>query len=366
MHLAYVVGTYPQPSETFIAREVAGLRARGHQVEIFSLFTPADGPADGVSYGWTSMPERVVRKLAEPAAVRALARRWGDEFVLRECGAVLAHFGSRPSTLALEAAGELPLFLSLHARDLYCEAERLEDKLRCAAVVVTCTHANVDFLRTHYPIYSAKIHLIYHGLPREWLETPAPGRPREQGEPLRLLAAGRLVEKKGFAVLLEACALLARRGLPFMLRIPGEGPQRHALSLAARRQGITRQFSLPGWANQQELVAAYAWADVFCCPSILAVDGDRDGLPNVLLEAQSTGLPAVGSRFSGIPEAISDGQTGSLVPPSDAAALAEALSRYRAPSLRATHGAAARAACLANFNGERWLEQLKRILLQAG
>ena len=151
MHLAYVLGTYPQPSETFIAREVAGLRARGHRVELFSLFAPAAGPAQGVGYGWANTPARVLRKLAEPAALRALARRWGEDFHRLGCEVVMAHFGSQPSTVALQAAGALPLVLSLHARDLYVEAEGLEEKVRRAAAVVTCTQANAAYLREHFP-----------------------------------------------------------------------------------------------------------------------------------------------------------------------------------------------------------------------
>jgi len=338
------------------------LRARGMRVEIFSLFAPAGVREAGISYGWASAPARMLRKLAEPSAMRALAQRWKREFAQRGCDAVLAHFGSRPSTVAMEAAGELPFFISLHARDLYCEAEFLEEKLCRAAAVVTCTRANVEFLCARYAPQSAKVHLVYHGLPQDWLETPAPARARTADAPLRMLAVGRLVEKKGFAILLAASALLAQRGLAFSLRILGDGPQRRALCASASRLGITPQLTLDGWANREELCTAYAWADVFCCPSILAVDGDRDGLPNVLLEAQSTGLPAVGSRLSGIPEAISDGHSGFLVPLGDAAALAEALSRYADPNLRAIHGAAARDACLAGFNGEQWVERLEQIL----
>lgn len=364
MHLAYIVGAYPQPSETFIAREVEGLRARGIALDIFSLFAPATGAAESVTYGWASAPARVLRKLAEPAARRALARRWEQEFARRGCDAVLAHFGSQPSSVALDAAGERPFFLSLHARDLYVEAERLEEKVRRATAVLTCTRANLEYLRARYEPQAAKFHLVYHGLPRVWLAAPAPARLRAAGDPLCVLAVGRLVEKKGFAVLLEAGALLAQRGVAFTLRIVGDGPQRQALQLTARHLGITPQLTLAGWATREELCATYAWADVCCCPSILAADGDRDGLPNVLVEAQSTGLPAVGSRFSGIPEAISDGQTGFLVPPGDAGALAEALARYTDPALRAAHGAAARTACLAYFDGGRWLVQLEALLHQ--
>ena len=170
------------------------------------------------------------------------------------------------------------------------------------------------------------------------------------------------MEKKGFAVLLAACALLRQRALPFTLCILGDGPWRRRLAASACRLGIAPQTTLAGWADAAQVRAAYASADVFCCPAILAADGDRDGLPNVLVEAQSTGLPAVGSAFSGILEAIDDGHTGFLVPPGDAAALAAALSRYTDPTLRAAHGAAARALCLARFNGEHWLDVLERVI----
>jgi len=365
MHLAYILGTYPQPSETFIAREVEGLRARGHRVELFSLFAPADGPAGGVTYGWARVPERVRRKLHEASAIEALARQWGQEFVRRGCGAVVAHFGSLPSTVALQAAGTLPFFLSLHARDIYVEAERLEEKLERALAVVTCTQANVDYLHTQYPQHADRIHLIYHGLPHEWLAMPAPERPRDLGEPLRILAVGRLVEKKGFLTLLQACALLRRRDIPFIVRILGDGPQRRQLLDTARRLGVASQLHLAGWARREQVVEAYAWADVFCCPSVLAPDGDRDGLPNVLVEAQSTALPTVGSRLSGIPEAITDGRNGALTPPGEAEALADALARYTDPALRAQHGQAAYADCRERFDSERWLTRLEEIVARA-
>lgn len=361
MHLAYIIGTYPQPSETFIAREVEGLRARGHMVELFSLFAPSER-ADGVTYGWATRSARAMRKLAGGAAVRTLGQRWASEFAQRGCEGVVAHFGSLPSTVALEAAGDLPLIISLHARDLYVEAERLDEKIARAAAVVTCTQDNQHFLHTQFPQHAANIHLIYHGLPKAWLERPAPERKQTPGTSFRILAAGRLVEKKGFRTLLEAGALLKRGGVPVMVVILGDGPLYEELAEFSNHSALAGKVALSGWIEQQDIHIAYDFADVFCCPSIIAADGDRDGLPNVLVEAMSTGLPAVGSRLSGIPEAITDGETGFLVPPGDAAALAMALIRYTDPALRARHGAAARFDCLARFDGEVWLSKLERVL----
>ena len=359
MQLAYILGAYPQPSETFIAHEVEGLRARGHRVELFSLFTPSAGPVDGVTYGWASAPARALRRVAGEAARRALAARWQREFHARGIEAIVAHFGSLPSTVALDAVGELPFYLSLHARDIYVEAERLDEKLRRATATFTCTHANAQFLREKYPACVERLHLIYHGLPAAWLHAPPPARPREPDEPLRLLASGRLVEKKGFSGLLAACARLR---IPFILRILGDGPLRSALAAQGKRLGLSGMVEWPGWATPAQVRAAYAWADLFCCPSLPGDDGDRDGLPNVLVEAMSTGLPAVGSAFSGIPEAIDDEVSGLLVPPGDVAALAAALTRCADPRLRQRLGEMAAARIRTSFSSESWLDRLEEII----
>lgn len=360
MRLAYVVGTYPQPSETFIAREIAGLRARGHAVDLFSLYAPETGPADGVTYGYPNSAARLLRKVT---GLSPLARRWRRAFAAGGYAALVAHFGSQPSTVALEAAGDLPLVLSLHARDLYVEAECLAEKIAHATVVVTCTRANVDYLRDRFPAHAGKIHLVYHGLPASWLDSPVPERRRDANEPLRVLAVGRLVEKKGFDGLLRALPQLNELGYRFTVRLIGDGPLRAPLAEVIREWwGASGTVTLAGWTDEAGVRAAYAWADVFCCPSIITADGDRDGLPNVLVEAMATGLPAIGSAISGIPEAIEDGVTGLLVPPNDAQALRLALARLTDPALRAVLGAAATARVRDRFNGERWLDVLEKLL----
>lgn len=365
MRLAYILGTYPQPSETFIAREIAGMQARGHAVDIFSLYAPSHGPVADVHYGWATAHARLHQRVAPAHASVQLARRWQRLLAAGGYDLVVAHFGSRPSSIALQAAGDLPLVISLHARDIYVEAECLEEKLTRAWAVATCTQANVDYLREQFPSCAEKIHLIYHGLPRPWLEASILDRPRSEGEALRILAVGRLVAKKGFAVLLDACARLHREGHRFHLRIVGDGPLSDALQQQCERLGLRETVALVGWAGDDGVREAYHWADLLCCPSVIANDGDRDGLPNVLVEAMATGLPVIGSRLSGIPEAVEDGRSGLLVPAGDADALAQAIIRLRDPAQRTVMGTNAAHLVHRRFDGERWLDAFSALLADA-
>lgn len=362
MRLAYIIGTFPQPSETFIAREVEGLRSRGHQVHLFSLFVPPSGAVEGVNYGWTSLPNRLNRRLFPEYALGSLAARWRSEFAEIQCNAVLAHFGSLPSTVALEAAGELPIFFSLHARDIYVEAEMLAEKIAHSRAVITCTQSNVDYLQSQFSLYAEKIHLIYHGIQQRWLDQPVPKRNRKAEEPLRLLAVGRMVEKKGFRYLLDACALLQTESFPFSLTIVGDGELHGELQKQRNRLGLQEKVTLKPWMSEELLRAEYARADLFCCPSVIAADGDRDGLPNTLVEAMACGLPVVGSRLSGIPEGVEDGVNGFLTSPENAHALADAILKFGEAGLIEQMGMNAQAKVKVKFYAEKWLEMLERLL----
>ncbi len=364
MHIAYILGAYPQPSETFIQREIEGMRSRRHQLDIFSIFPPETGPIEGITYGWTTGWQKLQLQLRRAATISELARAWRKEFKTRGINVIMAHFGSLPSTVALEAAEDLPYVLSLHARDIYVEAEFLKDKIDHAAAAVTCTRANVDYLRKQFPWANERIQLLYHGLPASWLSAEIPDRTRDGG-PLRLLAVGRLVPKKGFDTLLHACAELRKREVNFLLRIIGDGPQQGALEGLQHKLRLDDVVRFTGWSSQGEVRKAYAWADLFCCPSVQAPDGDRDGLPNVVVEAMSTGLPAIGTILSGIPEAVVNETTGLLTLPGDAIAFADAVVRCQDEPFRAQLATAAAAHARATFDGERSLDTLEGLLKMA-
>lgn len=361
MRLAYFLGCYPQASETFIAREIAALRERGHEVDIFSLFAPDGNTTSGVEYGWDSPWARLQHRLFPLREERKLACEWKKHLAVGNYQLVVAHFASLPSTIALRTALRLPMVISMHARDIYVEAQEMPEKMLHAAAVICCTKAAEQHLRGKFPQQADKISTIYHGLPSKWLQE----MPREHvfmsNEPLRLLAVGRMVEKKGYAVLLQA---IKRCDFPITLQLIGDGPLRRSLQTLRDNLNLTNTVDMPGWLNEKELLTEYKKADLFCCPSIIAADGDRDGLPNVLVEAMSCGLPAVASNISGIPEVIEHEVNGLLLPPGNIDALAAAISRGKNYPLMHRFRDKAAEKVRRDFAGEIWLNKLEHLFQQ--
>ena len=258
-----------------------------------------------------------------------------------------AHFAHGTTTITWHAAriAGLPFSFTGHARDIYAEHLNpkgwLRRKLLAARFVVTCTEANVRHLETIAP--EAEIHLVYHGLNadfsrllREAEGPPVAGNGRVASEPsatngdLRVLAVGRHVAKKGFDVLVDACAVLRRRGVPFEAAIVGQH-DKHSAAIEGRiaHHQLEDLVALPGPMGQQELLHEYRRASALCMPSRLLPD-DRDGIPNVLVEAMAAGTPVIASAVSGIPELVEHEVNGLLVAPEDPEALADTLLRLHA------------------------------------
>jgi glycosyltransferase involved in cell wall biosynthesis len=258
-----------------------------------------------------------------------------------------AHFAHGTTTIAWHAAriAGVPFSFTGHARDIYAEHLNpkgwLRRKLLAARFVVTCTEANVRHLRAIAP--EADIHLVYHGLNADFarmLREPADAA-AHTGH-FRVLAVGRHVAKKGFDVLVDACAVLRRRGVPFEAAIVGQ-TDKHSAAIEVRiaQHGLEQHVALPGPMGQDELLREYRRASALCVPSRLLPD-DRDGIPNVLVEAMAAGTPVIASAVSGIPELVEHEVNGLLVAPEDPEALADTLIRlHDDPELRrvlADHG----------------------------
>lgn len=312
-----------------------------------------------------SWPRKVyLKEFLQAAVIADRLRRDGD---VRHLHAHFCHGATTVTWLASMMTG-LSFSFTAHAKDIYCESLNpsglLRRKMRAARFVVTCTDANREHLLNVEP--RANVHCVYHGLNAEFaellFESNGAARPSVTGEGrrLRALGVGRLVEKKGFDVMVEACGILRARAVPFEAVIVGEHGEHEAeIRRRISALGLADSVRLAGPMEQSKLFEEYRSAGVFCLPCRVLDNGDRDGIPNVLMEAMACGLPVVTTPVSGIPEIIRDGVNGRLVPPDDPAALADALlgidaDRQFAQSLSNE----ARATVRERFDGERFAVQL--------
>lgn len=379
--VAVVVKGWPRLSETFIAQEVLGLERKGLRQLVVSLRRPTDTAVHAlnrqVAAAVLYLPEylheepgRVLRAVLEAVAMRGFLpalgvwladlardptrnriRRFGQACVLAaerpaDVAWLHSHFLHTPASVTRYAAllAGLPWSFSAHAKDIWTSPDwELRGKLASARWGVTCTATGLDRLAALAP-EPGRVELLYHGLDfARFPEPPAARPPRDGGDPadpVRLLSVGRAVEKKGFDLVLEALARLPADRHWRWTHIGG-GERLAALKAQATALGLGDRVEWRGAQAQDAVIAAYAGADLFVLPCRQAKDGDRDGLPNVLMEAQALALPCLATRMAAVPELIEDGVTGTLVPPDDAAALAAALERLIGdPALRARLGAA--------------------------
>ena len=241
-----------------------------------------------------------------------------------------AHFAHGTTTVTWHAAtiAGLPFSFTGHARDIYAPELNpkgwLRRKLLAARFAVTCTQANVEHLKRIAP--EAQVHLVYHGLNTDFarlLKEPQPAA--APNGTLRVLGVGRLVAKKGFDVFVDACAELRRRDVPFEALIVGQD-DKHGDVVRERIAAHGLDIALPGPMGQEELLREYRRAGALAMPCRV-LENDRDGIPNVLVEAMAAGAPVVATGVSGIPELVEDEVNGLLVEPDDPAALADALIR---------------------------------------
>jgi glycosyltransferase involved in cell wall biosynthesis len=222
----------------------------------------------------------------------------------------------------------VPYSITAHARDLYqIPAGSLRTRARDATAVVTCCAANVDYLRSVLPApLHPRLRLIHHGVE---LDRFVPAPRTEAGAPVEIVSVGRLVEKKGFPDLLSACATLrnapAATRVPFRLRIYGDGPMRAELTALRDRLGLRDEVDLVGERNGEEVLRAYQRADIFALTPCVTADGDRDGIPNVIVEAMACGLPVVTTDAGGVAEVVQHGVNGLVATPRDVGTLARHL-----------------------------------------
>lgn len=404
--IVIVLKGYPRLSETFIAQELLGLERAGHELYLVSMRHPTDkkrhpvhdeikAPVRYLPEYLHDEPRRVIRawwKARRFAHYKRLRRafladlkrdftrnrwrRFGQALVLAaefpgDADWLHAHFIHTPGSVTLYASLILDIgwSCSAHAKDIWTSPDwDLSAKLGQARWVVTCTKAGFDRLQSLSPDPS-RVHLSYHGLDLSRFAHFDGARPARDGtdaeNPVLLLSVGRAVEKKGYDILLDALALLPKT-LAWRFVHIGGGETLNALKTKAEALGLSQRIGWLGARAQEEVLAQYRQSDLFVLPCRIARDGDRDGLPNVLVEAASQGLACISTTVSGVPELLSDGVDGLLVAPEDPRALSAALARAIGdPQLRRRLGAAAETRVRQSFDHQSSIRELTRLFRAA-
>jgi glycosyltransferase involved in cell wall biosynthesis len=358
--VVYIVSLFPCWSETFIVREILELQRRGVDVHIVSLKPPSEAlvqsdaqallprviyPPRAAELVWRSLraalssPATTLREWAvlarslgtRPVALAKSLVVWTRAMAvmprLRELAPqhLHAHWATYPSTAAmwLSARMGVPFSFTAHAHDIFLEDHQLADKLRHAAFGVTISDFNRRYLAERVsPLALQRMRIVHCGVvPAQYGFKPLD---RQRG---LVLSVGRLDAIKGFDQLIQACAILQSRGLPFECRIIGEGPLRAALEQQIAALGLAQRVRLLGACQQEQVREQLYAASVFTLASVVTPRGDRDGIPVALMEAMACGTPVVSTRVSGIPELIEHGVSGLLAAPADAQDLADCIAR---------------------------------------
>lgn len=351
--VGYVLKRYPRYSETFVVNEILALEQTGLPISIFSLRPPEDGHfQDAISRVRAPVAYHVASGLRGDDFWRALgdAGAWIDDVEdrlraargmdvrhvyqalriacdVRRLGLthLHSHFATEATDVARMAAwfASVPYSFTAHAKDIFhdsVDVAALVTKMRGAAAVVTVSDYNARFLCSLPGAPTTRVVRVYNGLPLEEFAFHEPA-----ARPRRIVSVGRLVEKKGFSVLIEACAQLRAAGVEHRCEIIGGGELEDALRAQIRAGDLQDTIELVGPLPRRAVIERVQNASVLAAPCVTGADGNRDGLPTVVLEAMALGTPCVATNVTGLPEIVRDGQTGLLVPEGSAEPFARAL-----------------------------------------
>ncbi|HET9589626.1 MAG TPA: glycosyltransferase family 4 protein, partial [Anaerolineales bacterium] len=366
--IGYLLRSYPRLSQTFVLNEILALEKIGVSIQIFALTNPhekvvqmqVDQVQSPVHYlDGDVQPRPLMELLKEHMQVAKLhfkgylrsllyiaANRSIDEgytassrwecflqavqltylLVLQERNTgkridhLHAHFAHDPALIAclVHFMAGIPFSFTAHARDLYQVPEKvLTDRVREARAVITCCGSNLEYLNRIAPSQRSKFSLVYHGVNLKDFQPPVRAEPDSVSKRPLILSIGRLVEKKGFQGLLGALLIVKEKGEDFQCAIYGDGPLCEQLREWIEEHDMTDEILLMGARTQQELISVYQNATLFVLIPVQTDDGDRDGIPNVLVEAMAVGLPVITTTVSGIPELVEHNQNGLLYQPHD-------------------------------------------------
>lgn len=391
--LAYLFERFPSFTQTFCYREIVALDALGVTPAIFAVRRPGDEPAQDWDLAITRETEylpaddqlvrevdRALRKGKLPTtAVREISA-WGrkTDFLRLYQAAYLgprlealgvrhlhAHFAGLAARTAwwIERLFGISFSFTAHANDIFAPKPleiSLGKLIQSARAVVTVSDFGVHFLREKFPGEACKIYRVYNGIDLNRFRRADPGMP-----PAAIISVGRLIEKKGFTDLVEACQLLRAQGIAFRCEIIGEGPLEAELRAQIDRCGLADVVTLPGPLPQHKVIERLAHSTVFALPCVTEAGGGMDNLPTVLMEAMAAGLPVVSTALGGVPEMVVNGVTGFLVPERAPSALADALARVMGDRVVAhSLGEAGRQRAIDYFSIEKNVQLLRGLFQQ--
>ena len=402
--IGFILKGYPRLSETFIVNEIVRLEQLGYRLHIFAMRHPGEAKVHDsvrrvratVTYIpdyfwrfffsfisanvrlWWNRPGiywqafcfafwRSVRQRSSSTIKRFAQAAYLVQKSLpgTEVAHFHAHFSHGPTTVAYFAGWltGMRYSFSAHAKDIYLqEHDFLREKIRRAQFVVTCTEFNRDYL-ARVGGKEAPVFCVYHGNDLQLFKSEQT-KPSNQ-QPV-ILSAGRFVPKKGFPALVQALQQVRQAGWHFHCYIIGGGPMKNELEKLVFAAGLRDCVTLLQQMSQTELLSYYRQADIFALACEVQNDGDRDGIPNVLVEAMAMGIPVVSTAISGIPELVENGVSGLLVPEKNPLALAEAIKTLLLHPEMARHlGAAGRAKVERDFDAQRNVEKIGELLRQA-
>lgn len=399
MKVVYILGEFPSDTEYFIQNEIFGMEDRGVQICINALAAAGKtnrssrsprslvylrlfSPENVLAYLWCGLQKRpAARRALEQAGVFRSASP-GEFFRsvklfhsalffsyrMRAAGLdqIHAHFISTPASVAVimsELLG-IPYSISAHAHDLF-HGKRLKEKIDGCRFLLTCHASGKTHLVATLGLderTAAKIRVVYHGLDVNFWRVPDRKEMGSGRGGLHILSVGRLVEKKGHVYLLEAVRTLAAGGVDVRCTIVGDGPLHASLHAYIVKEGLADRVFLAGGKPQSEVKRLFQACDLFVLPCIVAGNGDRDGIPNVVLEALAMEVPVITTPAGSTRELIVDGETGILVPERQAGAIAEAVKTLLAsPELRARLRKNGRELVCRKFDSARTLDEVRQL-----
>ena len=401
--LGMILKGYPRISETFISNEILLLEKLGFAVHLFSMRQPRENFAhDSVNQIRARvdyLPESLIRPLPrllyhnlilaykQPRIYAAALKTAWHRFLRTRKSATIkhllqagylahrllpasgvchlhAHFAHSPTSVAMftsQLTG-LPFSFTAHAKDIYTSDPRqLSEKIDLARFVVTCTEYNRRHLSKISDGIETPIHRIYHGIDMD-LFAGRDGQQPNRGQPYQILTIARLTAKKGLPTVYQALKILAGRGLEFEHTLIGDGEDRESILKLIKRLKLSSVTRWLGTLPHDVVLEHYRAADLFVLGCEVASNGDRDGIPNVLIESMAMGVPVVATDISAIPELVVDGQTGLLAPAGRPDKLADAILRMLTDNeLRSSVLPSARQSVEENFDNRKLIQDLADI-----